>query len=70
MIRLKIKYKRKESEWMNNCYYVRYVVEENQEQIQEEIVERLEEIVREELNMELGKPIELYVDKDGNPIQD
>ena len=65
-----VKYKRKESEWMNNCYYVRYVVEENQEQIQEEIVERLEEIVREELNMELGKPIELYVDKDGNPIQD
>ena len=65
-----VKYKRKESEWMNNCYYVRYVVEENQEQIQEEIVERLEEIVKEEVNMELGKPIELYVDKDGNPIQD
>ena len=61
-----VKYKRKDSEWMNNCYYVRYVVEERIEETQHEIVESLEEIMGDELE----KEIEIYVDEDGNIIED
>lgn len=62
--RFVVKYKRKEGEWYNNCYYVRYVVEDKEENHKQEenIIESLEEILADELERE----IEIFVDEDGN----
>ena len=50
-----VKYKQKESDWMNNCYYINYVVEENIEEIQMEIAQKINKRigVEKEIEMEI-----------------
>ena len=61
--RFVVKYKRKGSEWMNNCYYLRYVVETEEDKIkqQEKIIDTFEELLGEEFETE----IEVFLDEDG-----
>lgn len=49
-----VRYKRKDqnSEWMNNCYYIRYV-EENIENIQKDIIDNFEEMMDEDFETEI-----------------
>ena len=48
------RYKRKDSntEWMNNCYYVKYVVEDIEE-IQKEIIKTFEEMMDDDFETEV-----------------
>lgn len=63
-----VRYKKKGKQWMNNCYYIRYVVEtdEDKQNEQTEIIDRLEEILGEEFNSE----IEIFLDENGNVIKE
>lgn len=63
-----VRYKKKGSQWMNNCYYIRYVVEtdEDKEREQIEIINALEEMLGEEFNSE----VEIFLDEDGNVIKE
>ena len=65
--RLIVKYKKKGSNWMNNCYYVRYVEETREDIIkeQERIIETFEEMFGEDFETE----IEIEIDEDGNIIE-
>lgn len=56
-----VKYKKENSEWMNNCYYVRYVVETNEdvEKEQKQIVEAFEEMIGENFEIE----VEIIIDE-------
>ena len=63
-----VKYQKKNSEWMNNCYYVRYVVEteEDKQREQKEIIEKFEEMLGEEFCPE----IEVFLDENGNVVKE
>ena len=63
-----VKYQKKNSEWMNNCYYVRYVVEtdEDRQREQKEIIEKFEEMLGEEFEAE----VEIFLDEKGNVIKE
>ena len=63
-----VKYQKKNCEWKNNCYYVRYVVEteEDKQREQKEIIEKFEEMLGEEFESE----IEIFLDEDGNVIKE
>ncbi|WP_312286657.1 helix-turn-helix domain-containing protein [Terrisporobacter sp.] len=56
-----VRYKRKESEWMNNCYYVRYVVENNEDD-QKEIIKTLEQELGDGFETEIEIEIEEEVE--------
>ena len=62
-----VKYKRKGDEWMNNCYYVRYVIEDKVEE-QREIVNAIEKEILEEYEKEIE--VEVIMDEDGNIIEE
>ena len=62
-----VKYKRKGDEWMNNCYYVRYVIEDKVEE-QREIVNAIEKEILEEYEKEIE--VEVTIDEDGNIIEE
>lgn len=63
-----VKYKRKDSKssWVNNCYYVRYVVETEEDKRKEEreIIDKFEKILGDEFETE----IEIHLDENGNVI--
>ena len=65
-----VRYKKKGKQWMNNCYYIRYVVEteEDRKREQERIVDTIEETLEKELEMELE--IEIFLDENGNVIKE
>lgn len=62
-----VKYKRKGDEWMNNCYYVRYV-EENKKEEEQKIVSAIEKEILQEYEKEID--IDVIVDEDGNIIEE
>lgn len=62
-----VKYKRKGDEWMNNCYYVRYV-EENKKEEEQKIVSAIEKEILQEYEKEID--IDVIVDEDGNVIEE
>lgn len=47
-----VRYKKQGEEWMNNCYYVRYVVEDVEE-VQKEVINKFEEMMDEDFESEL-----------------
>ena len=55
-----VRYKHKESEWMNNCYYVRYVeiTKETEMEAQKEIIKNLENIIEDEFKYEVYFEVE------------
>lgn len=57
-----VKFKRKNSEYMNNCYYINYVVEDKnrREREQEKIIETIEK--------SLDYTIPFTIDEDGNYV--
>lgn len=61
-------FKKKGMQWMNSCYYVRYVVEtdEDRRREQKEIIEKFEEMLGEEFEAE----VEIFLDEDGNVIKE
>jgi DNA-binding transcriptional regulator YhcF (GntR family) len=61
-------FKKKGKQWMNSCYYVRYVVEtdEDRRREQKEIIEKFEEMLGEEFEAE----VEIFLDEDGNVIKE
>ena len=61
-------YKKKGKQWMNSCYYVRYVVEteEDKRREQKEIIEKFEEMLGEEFESE----VEIFLDENGNVIKE
>ena len=62
-----VKYKRQGDEWMNNCYYVRYV-EENKMEDEKKIVDTIEKEIMKEFEKEIE--IEVTIDEDGNIIEE
>ena len=62
-----VKYKRQGDEWMNNCYYVRYV-EENKMEDEKKIVDTIEKEIMKEFEKEIE--IEITIDEDGNIIEE
>mgnify|MGYP000123254528 CR=1 FL=1 len=55
------------TEWMNNCYYVRYV-EENKMEDEKKIVDTIEKEIMKEFEKEIE--IEITIDEDGNIIEE
>lgn len=55
-----IRYKRQGDEWMNNCYYVRYV-EEDVDEMQKDIIDTFEGLMGEDFESEIS--IEEIVDE-------
>ena len=53
-----VRYKRKDGEWMNNCYYVRYV-EENKQEEEKKIVDAIDK----------GIEVNVIVDEEGNEFE-
>ena len=55
-----VRYKHKESEWMNNCYYVRYVeiTKETEMEAQKEIIKNLEDILGDDFQSEVDFEVE------------
>lgn len=47
-----VRYKKQGDEWMNNCYYVRYVVEDVEE-VQKQVIKKFEEMMDEDFESEL-----------------
>lgn len=62
-----VKYKRKGDEWMNNCYYVRYV-EENKKEEEKVIVNAIEQEILQEYEKEIE--VEVTIDDDGNVTEE
>ena len=58
-----VKYKRQGDEWMNNCYYVRYV-EDDIEDIQNQTIEKFEEMMDETFEKEIIIEEEWIEDKE------
>lgn len=59
-----VRYKRKESEWMNNCYYVRYIeiTKDDNMEDQKQIIKSLEELLGSELQREIDFEVEEEMD--------
>ena len=55
-----VRYKHKESDWMNNCYYVRYVevTKETEIETQKEIIKTLEDILGDDFQSEVDFEVE------------
>lgn len=67
--RFVVKFKAKGKEWMNNCYYVNYVVETEEDKMKEkELVmkEIREKVMEESMDFE----IEIFYDEDGKIIKE
>ena len=58
-----VRYKRQGDEWMNNCYYVRYV-EDDIEDIQNQTIEKFEEMMDETFEKEIIIEEEWIEDKE------
>ena len=61
-------YKKKGRQWANCCYYVRYVVEteEDKQREQKEIIEKFEEMLGDEFEVE----VEIFLDEKGKVIKE
>ena len=65
-----VRYKKQGKQWMNNCYYVRYVVETEEDKIKEQemIIEKVEKMLGD--SIEFNEEIEIFLDENGNIIKE